>query len=148
MLGSCNLVAFTATTDGARSRGFYEGVLGLAVVSDDPFALVLDGNGTALRVTKLRQFRPHSHTVLGAVADIEARSTLSRQQASPSSAIPGWNRTRGASGPPPPVRELPGSSTPTETCCHSRAASLPQGIASWEHSFRCAPACHRKSPIA
>ena len=73
MLGSCNLVAFTATTDGVRSRGFYEGLLGLRVVSDDPFALVLDANGTELRVTKLREFRPHSHTVLGwAVADIEA----------------------------------------------------------------------------
>ena len=73
MLGSCNLVAFTATTDGARSQGFYEGVLGLKVVSDDPFALVLDANGTELRVTKMREFRPQSHTVLGwSVDDIEA----------------------------------------------------------------------------
>jgi catechol 2,3-dioxygenase-like lactoylglutathione lyase family enzyme len=73
MLESAKLVAFTATTDGARARAFYEGVLGLRCISDDTVALVFDANGTTLRVTKLEQHTPLPFTVLGwDVADIIA----------------------------------------------------------------------------
>ena len=52
ILGKCKLVAFAATTDFAKARAFYEGVLGLRLVEDQqPFALVFDANGTMLRVT-------------------------------------------------------------------------------------------------
>ena len=40
MLSTSNLVAFVATSDAARSRAFYERVLGLPLVADEPFALV------------------------------------------------------------------------------------------------------------
>lgn len=58
-------MAFATTTDGARARAFYEGVLGLTVVSDDSFALALNANGTMLRVQKLEQLTPPPFTTLG-----------------------------------------------------------------------------------
>ena len=65
MLGSFDVMAFVVTTDVARARSFYRDTLGLRVVSEDPNALVIDANGTTLRVTKVRDFEPTSHTVLG-----------------------------------------------------------------------------------
>ena len=70
--GSC-LMGFLATTDAARSRAFYEGVLGLRLVSDDRFALVYDAHGTELRIQKVERFTPQPHTALGwAVGSIDA----------------------------------------------------------------------------
>ncbi len=73
ILGKCKLVAFVATTDSAKARTFYEGVLGLKLVEDQhPFALVFDANGTMLRVTAVREHNPAPFTVLGwDVASIE-----------------------------------------------------------------------------
>lgn len=64
-LGSARLVAFVPTRDFERSRAFYEGVLGLRVVSQDGFALVLDANGVAVRVSKVPTLQPAAFTVLG-----------------------------------------------------------------------------------
>ena len=58
MLGKNTLVAFVATADGERARRFYRDVLGLRVVSDDPYALVCDVNGAPLRIQKVTSFRP------------------------------------------------------------------------------------------
>jgi len=66
ILGNCELVAFVATTDSARARAFYEGVLGLKLVEDQqPFALVFDANGTMLRITTVDKHNPAPFTVLG-----------------------------------------------------------------------------------
>ena len=81
MLGNSGLVAFLATTDASRARAFYEGVLGLRFVSDDPFALVYSVQAVELRLQKVQQFTPQPHTALGwsvtgidkAVADVAAR---------------------------------------------------------------------------
>jgi len=72
-LAGSKLVAFLPTTDPARSRAFFEGVLGLRLVAEEPpFALVFDANGTMLRATTVQEHRPASHTVLGwQVAAIE-----------------------------------------------------------------------------
>ena len=73
MLGSRAVVAFVATRDPDRARGFYEGVLGLRLVADEPFALVFDAHGTTLRVQKVQELAPARHTVLGwLVPDIAA----------------------------------------------------------------------------
>ena len=73
MLSEAKIVAFAATKDGARSRAFYEGVLGLRCQSDDSFAIVFDATGTELRIQKVDGLRPQPHTVLGwSVASIEA----------------------------------------------------------------------------
>ena len=66
ILGTSKLVAFVSTTDPARARAFYQGVLGLKLVEDaKPFALVFDANGTMLRVTVVHELDPAPFTVLG-----------------------------------------------------------------------------------
>ncbi len=65
MLGSARIVAFAPITDPQRARRFYEGVLGLRLVSQDPFALVMDANGTMLRLALVQSFTPAPFTVLG-----------------------------------------------------------------------------------
>jgi uncharacterized glyoxalase superfamily protein PhnB len=65
MLGGENLMAFVATTDPARSRAFYEGILGLRLLADEPFAVVFDANGTVLRIQKVSQMVAAPHTALG-----------------------------------------------------------------------------------
>lgn len=73
MLGSCDVIAFAATTNPTRARDFYEGVLGLRFVLDDPFALVFDAHGITLRVAKVQTLNPAGLTILGwRVADIAA----------------------------------------------------------------------------
>ncbi len=81
MLGTCDLIAFAATTDPARAREFYESVLGLRFVADEPHSLVFDANGTMLRVQKAQQVTVAPYTRLGwrvpdiarAVADLVDR---------------------------------------------------------------------------
>jgi catechol 2,3-dioxygenase-like lactoylglutathione lyase family enzyme len=74
ILGGSELIAFAPTTNPAKARAFYEGVLGLRLVADEaPFALVFDANGTMLRVTTVHEHHPDPFTVLGwHVEDINA----------------------------------------------------------------------------
>ncbi|WP_270889055.1 VOC family protein [Pedococcus sp. 5OH_020] len=65
MLETCDVVAFAATTDLARARSFYEGVLGLPVVHEDPYACSFNAHGTMLRVTAVAQVGHPGYTVLG-----------------------------------------------------------------------------------
>jgi catechol 2,3-dioxygenase-like lactoylglutathione lyase family enzyme len=65
MLGARSVTAFVATTDPARARAFYEGTLGLSLVSDEPWALVFSAAGTMLRVQKVERHTPHPFTALG-----------------------------------------------------------------------------------
>ena len=78
MLSAHRIVAFVPTAGITKARPFYESVLGLRVVSADRFALVLDANGTMVRVTNVQNFKPHQSTILGwVVQDIgEAVSDL------------------------------------------------------------------------
>jgi catechol 2,3-dioxygenase-like lactoylglutathione lyase family enzyme len=73
MLGNSPVITFVATTKPDAARAFYEGVLGLAFVADDPFALVFDASGVMLRMFKVESHTPPSYTVLGwTVPHIEA----------------------------------------------------------------------------
>lgn len=65
MLGGSKLVAFAATVDSAKSRAFYEGVLGLTIVHEDEYASVYDAHGVELRIQKVRTLTPQQHTQLG-----------------------------------------------------------------------------------
>jgi catechol 2,3-dioxygenase-like lactoylglutathione lyase family enzyme len=78
MLGSAPVVAFVPVTDLDRARAFYEGVLGLTVVSADSFACVFrTGAGTMLRATLVGELRPQPFTVLGwYVDDIEGAAKV------------------------------------------------------------------------
>jgi catechol 2,3-dioxygenase-like lactoylglutathione lyase family enzyme len=73
MLDTAQLAAFSATANPDLARSFYRDTLGLTFVSEDPFALVFDANGTVLRVQKVRAVEPQPYTRLGwRVDDIEA----------------------------------------------------------------------------
>ena len=77
MLVGAKLVAFGATTDGARAAAFYTTVLGLAVRYEDEFAVSLDSEGVELRLQKVEQFTPQPFTTLGwqvpRIADVVER---------------------------------------------------------------------------
>jgi catechol 2,3-dioxygenase-like lactoylglutathione lyase family enzyme len=74
VLGDNSAISFVATLDAEASRTFYADVLGLRLVSDEPFALVFDVNGRMLRIAKTKVLSPASHTVLGwEVDDIESK---------------------------------------------------------------------------
>ncbi len=71
-LPSARLCAFAATTDSARCRDFYVGKLGLRLVHEDGYGIVLDSGGTMLRIQKGPELTPVPRTVLGwNVGDIE-----------------------------------------------------------------------------
>ena len=66
-------IAFLATKHPAAAREFYEKVLGLTFVSDEPFALVFDLGNIPVRIPKVEQVSAAPYTILGwSVADIRA----------------------------------------------------------------------------
>ena len=66
-----NPILFLATADAGRSRDFYERVLGLAFVADEPPALVFRVGASMLRIQKVGQVHAAPYTALGwAVSDI------------------------------------------------------------------------------
>src|SRR5881296_3049114 len=68
-------ILFLATADAARSRAFYERVLGLTFVADEPYALVFRVGHSMLRIQKVDRVLKAAYTLLGwAVRDI--RSTV------------------------------------------------------------------------
>jgi catechol 2,3-dioxygenase-like lactoylglutathione lyase family enzyme len=81
MLANQPIIAFIPTRDAARARLFYQHTLGLRFVSDDDFAIVMDANGTMLRIVRAGDFTPLPFTILGwqvpnlerAVADLTAK---------------------------------------------------------------------------
>jgi catechol 2,3-dioxygenase-like lactoylglutathione lyase family enzyme len=64
MLTHNRIIAFIPTKDAARARRFYE-ALGLRFVSDDSFAIVMDANGTMVRIVRVEDFTPFPFTLLG-----------------------------------------------------------------------------------
>jgi catechol 2,3-dioxygenase-like lactoylglutathione lyase family enzyme len=66
MLGNTPIMAFIPTLDFDKARAFYVDVLGLRFVDNDGFAMVLEGNGTMIRVAKVQSdFKPAQFTILG-----------------------------------------------------------------------------------
>jgi catechol 2,3-dioxygenase-like lactoylglutathione lyase family enzyme len=65
MLSTSKAVAFASVTDLDRARAFYEGVLGLTVQSQGPFALTCEAGGVSVMITKVEALTPQSFTVLG-----------------------------------------------------------------------------------
>ena len=65
MLATSKVMTFLGATERERARAFYERTLGLRYVTEDPFALVFDLNGTTLRISPVPSFTPAKHTVLG-----------------------------------------------------------------------------------
>jgi predicted enzyme related to lactoylglutathione lyase len=68
-----DLIAFVATADPVRTRAFYESVVGLRLIADEPFALVFDANGVMVRIQKVKAVTPAAYTTMGwKVGDITA----------------------------------------------------------------------------
>jgi catechol 2,3-dioxygenase-like lactoylglutathione lyase family enzyme len=66
-----NPVLFLATANAEKSRAFYERVLGLAFVADEPPALVFRVGDRMLRIQKVERVHAAPYTALGwAVPDI------------------------------------------------------------------------------
>ena len=65
MLTHSPLIAFIPTKDKTRARRFYEKILGLRFISDDDFAIVMDANGTMVRIVRVDDFTPFPFTILG-----------------------------------------------------------------------------------
>jgi catechol 2,3-dioxygenase-like lactoylglutathione lyase family enzyme len=70
-------MAFATTRDPTACRAFYEGALGLRVLTDDPMALVLDSGGTIIRIQKIPSHEPEQFTVLGWTTP-DIRATVAR----------------------------------------------------------------------
>ena len=60
-----SVIGFIPTRDAEAARRFYEGVLGMRFVSDDKFAVVLDAEGTMIRVVRAGDFTPQRFTIFG-----------------------------------------------------------------------------------
>lgn len=74
MLRSSDVIAFVSTANAPKAKTFYRDVLGLSLISDEPFAVVFDANGTMLRVSKVPEVSRVPYTVLGwRVSDIAAK---------------------------------------------------------------------------
>jgi catechol 2,3-dioxygenase-like lactoylglutathione lyase family enzyme len=65
MLADKKLRAFVPTMKPDEARSFYKDILGLALLSEDSYALEFDANGTLLRVTIVQNFKAFPFTVLG-----------------------------------------------------------------------------------
>jgi catechol 2,3-dioxygenase-like lactoylglutathione lyase family enzyme len=73
MLADSKAVAFVTVTDLDRARAFYEGVLGLKVLSQDVFAVMAQAGGVKLRISRAPVVVPAPYTVAGFdVEDIDA----------------------------------------------------------------------------
>jgi catechol 2,3-dioxygenase-like lactoylglutathione lyase family enzyme len=65
LLSAARIIAFIPSRDLERAKSFYVETLNLRFVSQDPFALVLNANGTMVRVAKLGEFQPANFAILG-----------------------------------------------------------------------------------
>ncbi len=66
-------LGFILTVDRARSRAFYEGVMGFRCLAEDGFALTFDMGGLTVRISDVEAHAGGPHPVLGwTVSDIRA----------------------------------------------------------------------------
>jgi catechol 2,3-dioxygenase-like lactoylglutathione lyase family enzyme len=73
MLADYEVMGFVPTRDAAKAKTFYVDVLGLALISEDSFAVEVEANGTRIRITNAPEFSPLPFTILGwRVPDLSA----------------------------------------------------------------------------
>ena len=72
MTPESKIVGFIPTQNAERALAFYQNVLGLRFISDDSFAIVLESNGTMIRLVRTSEFTAAPYTILGwQVEDID-----------------------------------------------------------------------------
>ena len=72
-----DIVAFVPSRNPTKARAFYEGILGLRFISEDPFAAVFEANGGMIRVanvSSVKGFKPAPFTILGWLVDDIAKT--------------------------------------------------------------------------
>jgi len=75
-LGECQITAFIATIRPHEALRFYTQTLGLQLLENTPFALVLAAPNAVVRIQKVQELNPHPFTSLGwNVSDIRATSS-------------------------------------------------------------------------
>jgi catechol 2,3-dioxygenase-like lactoylglutathione lyase family enzyme len=73
VLAGAPFIGFIPVRDTSGARSFYEGILGLCVVEETSFALVVDASGTMLRLTGVPELAPQPFTIAGwQVPDVTA----------------------------------------------------------------------------
>jgi len=65
MLGSFSMNGFVPTKDAAKARAFYEGVLGLELVSDNEYVATYRAGANNIMLQKGTQFEPLQRTIVG-----------------------------------------------------------------------------------
>ncbi len=98
-------IAFVTTADPDRAQKFYEEVLGLRFIADEPYALVFQSAGIMLRIAKADEVTVAPYTILGwKVDDIHASATTLHARGVEFQIYPGmkqdklgiWNSPSGA----------------------------------------------------
>jgi catechol 2,3-dioxygenase-like lactoylglutathione lyase family enzyme len=90
ILGNAKAGCFVCVTARARARAFYGETLGLNLKHKDGFAIVSDSNGTTLRVSPVKYFKPQPFTVLGwEVPEIKAAVNALKQTGVEFVSVPG-----------------------------------------------------------
>jgi catechol 2,3-dioxygenase-like lactoylglutathione lyase family enzyme len=73
MMPDAQFMAFIPVRDLAMARSFYQSTLGLAVLEESPYAIVVDARGTMLRLTRVNDLQVQPFTIAGwQVPDIGA----------------------------------------------------------------------------
>jgi catechol 2,3-dioxygenase-like lactoylglutathione lyase family enzyme len=86
-------ILFLATANAERSRAFYERVLGLEFVADEPPALVFKVGHSMLRIQKVEHVHVAPYTALGwAVSDIRGNIRALREAGVAFSRFEGMNQ--------------------------------------------------------
>lgn len=72
MLATATITALVGTMKPDAAKAFYEGVLGLAFIADDTFAMIFEGKNARVRVSRVPAVAPAQYAVLAfTVADID-----------------------------------------------------------------------------
>lgn len=99
MLGDARAVAFVGASDLDVARAFYEGVLGLTVVSQDAFVVVAQAGGVSVRIIKPPQVAAASYTVLGfIVEDVPAKAAALAERGVAFERYPWFGEAQGPDG--------------------------------------------------
>jgi len=79
MLSNSPFVGFIPVTNLATANDFFVNTLGLTFVYEDDYALVVDANGTTLRITPVSDLRPQPFTIAGWTSD-DVASTVEQMR--------------------------------------------------------------------
>jgi catechol 2,3-dioxygenase-like lactoylglutathione lyase family enzyme len=93
ILESARPTVIVCTRDRTRATNFYRDTLGLTLAYEDELAAVFNLGCITLRVSEVRDFRAHEHTILGFnVLDVEAAVKALREKGVTFNIYPGFNQ--------------------------------------------------------